>query len=214
MAGEKSLITIVGCGPGSPDYVTPAAAKAIKQADVLLGAQRLLDLFPEHRGERIPVETKIGQLLDRVDETAASKKIAVLVTGDPGLFSLSKLVIERFGRQRCRVIPGISSVQAAFAALGLDWVDARVISAHKNDPELDAGLAGVGKIAVLCGRKGCLQWIGEKLNHFLAENRRIFVLENLTLENERIREIPYEDLKTMDVAPRTIVILLRENLVP
>ncbi len=98
MAGEQPLITIVGCGPGSPDYVTPAAIKAIAQADVLVGAQRLLDLFPEHRGERILVDTEIGAVLDRVDEAPASKKIAVLVTGDPGLFSLSKRVIERFGR--------------------------------------------------------------------------------------------------------------------
>jgi cobalt-precorrin-7 (C5)-methyltransferase len=214
MADQTPPITIVGCGPGSPDYVTPAAAKAIAQADVLVGAQRLLDLFPEHLGERIPVDTRLDEVLDRVGHARASRKIAVLVTGDPGLFSLSKLVIERFGRQRCRVIPGISSVQAAFAVLGLDWADARVISAHKDDPEPDPSLADAGKIAVLCGRKGSLQWIREKLNHLLREDRRIFVLENVTLENERIREAQYEDLTNMDVAPSTIVIIVTESLLP
>ncbi len=169
--------------------------------------------MPENRGERILVDTEIGAVLDRVDEAPASKKIAVLVTGDPGLFSLSKRVIERFGRSRCRVVPGISSVQAAFALLGLDWADARVIRAHKDDPDLDPSLAGVSKIAILCGRKGSLQWIRERLNHLLREDRRIFVLENLTLENERIREVRYEDLTTMDVAPRTIVIIVTESLV-
>lgn len=213
MAGEKPLITIVGCGPGSPEYVTPAAAKAMEHADVLVGPKRLLDLFPEHSGERIVVSAKLDEVLDRIDEAAASKRIAVLVTGDPGLFSLSKLVIARFGLQRCQVIPGISSVQTAFARMGLEWADARVISAHKNDPELDPSLASVAKIAVLCGRKESLQWIREKLTHLLGEGRRIIVLENLTLENENIREVSYEDLATMDVAPSTIVIIVREDQV-
>jgi cobalt-precorrin-7 (C5)-methyltransferase len=214
MAAAIPFITIVGCGPGSPDYVTPAAAKAIDRAELLVGAQRLLDLFPQNPCERIAVTAKVGEVLDRMDKAPASRKIAVLVTGDPGLFSLSKRVIARFGRDRCRVIPGISSIQVAFARLALDWVDARVISAHKDDPELDPSLAHAGKIAILCGRKGSLQWIHDTLNHLLREDRRIFVLENLTLENERIREVPYEDLTTMDIAPSSIVIIVLESLVP
>ena len=49
-------IVIVGCGPGSPEYLTAAAIRAVQEAEVLVGAQRLLDLFPEHPGERILME--------------------------------------------------------------------------------------------------------------------------------------------------------------
>ncbi len=35
----KCGIVIVGCGPGSPEYLTPAAKKAVYAADVLVGAQ-------------------------------------------------------------------------------------------------------------------------------------------------------------------------------
>src|SRR5512135_3183712 len=97
MAIEFQSISIVGCGPGSLDYLTPAALKVIEQAEVLVGAKRLLDLFPSNSAERIVVHAHVRELLDQVAERADHKRIAVLVTGDPGLFSLAKQVIERFG---------------------------------------------------------------------------------------------------------------------
>lgn len=213
MAATKPVIFIVGCGPGSRDYLTPAAAKAAESADVLVGAQRLLDLFPHHAGERIVVTGKLDEALDRMDSLANVRSIGVLVTGDPGLFSLAKRVIQRFGRDQCRVIPGISSVQVAFARLGLDWADACVISAHKEDPEIGAGLDGMDKMAILCGRQGSLLWIRDHLTPLINGSTRIFVLENLTLESERIREVRSGDLATLDAAPSTIVIIVRESLI-
>ena len=44
------------------------------------------------------------------------RRIAVLVTGDPGLASLASAVIEHFGFSFCRVLPGISSHR-----LGNEW---------------------------------------------------------------------------------------------
>ena len=38
-------INIVGVGPGSSDYVTPIARKTVQQAQVVIGAQRSLNLF-------------------------------------------------------------------------------------------------------------------------------------------------------------------------
>jgi precorrin-6B methylase 1 len=86
-------------------------------------------------------------------------------------------VIERFGRDRCRVIPGISSVQTAFARLSLDWSDAAIISAHKQDPEPDPSWAQADKIAVLGGRANSLRWVAERLLPVLGD-RRVFVCEN------------------------------------
>jgi cobalt-precorrin-7 (C5)-methyltransferase len=213
MAAINPIITIVGCGPGSSDYLTPAAVQAVEAAGVLVGAKRLLDLFPLNSGERLVVTSKLDEVLDSMDKRLWSQNIAVLVTGDPGFFSLAKRVIERFGRDRCRVVPGISSVQVAFARLGLDWADARLISAHKEDPELDPGLENADKIAILCGRKGSLQWIQDNLNHILSDHRKVFVLENLTLGSERIREIRSGHLAEVDAGSSTIVIIVKESLI-
>ena len=144
-------ITIVGCGPGSPEYVTPAAIAAVEKADLLIGTERLVRLFSPRPTQSVVVNSTVEQALDAIEQRPDCKNVAVLVTGDPGIFSLARLVIERFGREQCRVIPGISSVQAAFARLGLDWADTRILSAHKEDPDPDDSLV---KIRKNCGPSG------------------------------------------------------------
>jgi precorrin-6B methylase 1 len=94
-------ILIVGCGPGSPDYLTPAARRAAEGADVLVGAAHLLELFPGARAERIAVTGEIDSLLDEVAARCILGRVAVLVTGDPGLYSLARPVLSRFGREMC-----------------------------------------------------------------------------------------------------------------
>ena len=90
-------IIIAGCGPGSLDYLTPAARKAVEQADVLIGAGRLLELFPGHCAEKIVVGSDVENILGQI-VTRRRKRIVVLVTGDPGLCSLAGPVLKRFGR--------------------------------------------------------------------------------------------------------------------
>ena len=50
-------LNIVGVGPGSPDYVTPAARKAVQQADLVIGAKRSLNMLQgDIKGETLPVK--------------------------------------------------------------------------------------------------------------------------------------------------------------
>jgi cobalt-precorrin-7 (C5)-methyltransferase len=204
-----SLI-IVGCGPGSPDYLTPAARKAIEQAEVLVGASRLLELFPGHRGEKITVGADIEKVLGEID-SRSGRRIVVLVTGDPGLCSLAAPILKRFGRTRCEVIPGVSSVQAAFAAIGMDWLDARIIDAHGENPRIGpASLKKEGKIAIFAGRKEAIHWITEMV-HAIGKGRRIYLCENLTLDDEMVRQIEPSDLERVETGSRTIVLIIKEE---
>lgn len=193
------------------DYVTPEAVRAVEQADVIVGTKRLLDLFPTVLAERIDIGSAVRQILDKIEAIPPGQRIAVLVTGDPGLFSLASLVLKRFGRERCRVIPGISSVQTAFARIGLDWSDARIVSAHKNDPEIDPSLALADKIAVLGGRKDSIKWIADNLLTGDVTDRKIFVMEDLTLETEQIREIEPCGLASLEAVSKTVVLIVRKS---
>ena len=173
--------TIVGCGPGSEDYLTPAAHNAVEHASVIVGSKRLLGLFPNSRAEKVAVESHIEEVLNLIASKPDSETIVFLVTGDPGIFSLSKLVVERFGRDFCEVIPGVSSVQAAFAKLALDWADARIISAHKDNPSDQEWKSThvCGKIAVLTGRKAALEWLANAVLELKTKTRQIKRLLNM-----------------------------------
>jgi cobalt-precorrin-7 (C5)-methyltransferase len=212
MAMKAKSIWIVGCGPGSAQYLTPRACKIAHEADVLVGAQRLLDLFPQTAAECIPVKSNIEGLLDQLAEVPSEKKIIILVTGDPGLLSLAKPVIERFGRESCRVIAGVSSLQAAFAALGLDWHDALVVDAHGGLPQLDdLAVNRASKIAVFAGKKESFAWMAS-LAGLLGEAFRIFLCADLTLPTEIVREIKTENLLEEGHPPLSIVIFVRKEL--
>ncbi len=205
-------ISIVGCGPGSQEYLTPAAIAAVEKADLLIGTERLLRLFPAGPSQSVVVNSTVEQALDVIEQRTDCKNIAVLVTGDPGIFSLARLVIERFGREQCRVIPGISSVQVAFARIGLDWADAKIISAHKEDPYPDESLLRSDKIAVLLGRAGSLRWVADHIVENAPADRRIFIFENLTMENESVRETRREELRALLVSSSTVVLVIKGDL--
>jgi precorrin-6y C5,15-methyltransferase (decarboxylating) CbiE subunit len=210
MGNEPHPIVIIGCGPGSPEYLTAAAIRAVQEAEVLVGARRLLELFPEHPGERIMMEAHTEKVLAAIGQRP-DKKIAVLVSGDPGLASLAQPILKRFGPSRCRVIPGISSLQAAFARLGLDWLGVRIIDAHGKDPDLQAdALKGVTKIAVLGGRPQSFEWLRRELGDLL-ENYQLTVCEDLTLETERITA--WEPGMELDriLSSKTIFLLVKRS---
>ena len=178
---------------------------------MLVGAPRLLETFAPADAERIVVGADIGKVLREIAARIGRKKIAVLVSGDPGLASLATPVIKRFGRASCRIIPGVSSVQVAFARVGVDWLDARIVSAHDHTPSVrPAALARAEKIAVLAGNEKTNAWV-VALASRLAKTHQAFVCENLTLPDERVRRVKAAELQTMTLPSRTIVLLIRRK---
>lgn len=207
---EMKPITIVGCGPGALEYVTPAALRAISQAEVLVGAHRLLETFPEITAERVIVGADVPKALDAMSNYLGQRRIVVLVTGDPGLCSLARPVIRRFGRDACRVIPGISSVHAAFASVGIDWFGARILSAHDCSPAIaPASLAIENKLAVLAGNPANAEWV-EALVVALYTTHDIYLCENLTLDDESVRRIDSLNLP-MKLASRSILLFIKKE---
>lgn len=215
MAVTESKIVIVGCGPGSAQYLTEAARTAVAGADVLLGSWRLLELFADSPARRITLDGDLAAMLEDVAaRRAAGKRVAVLVTGDPGLYSFAQQVVRRFGPEQCEVVPAVSSVQVAFARLGLGWADARIVSAHARIPEVTpAGLSPAHKIAILVGVPASVRWAAG-VAFALRASHAAFLAENLTLDDERFRPVTAEQLAVIDAASLSIVLLIRRCLLP
>ena len=90
----------------------------------------------------------------------------MLVSGDPGLFSLAERGLPGGSAAiSCRVIPAVSSLQVAFARLGLDWEDVRMISAHgRLPPGSTRILRRADKLAVPGGREATPSWAASASN--------------------------------------------------
>jgi len=210
---NTAAILIVGCGPGSAQYVTEAARQAVARTDVLVGSRHLLELFPDCSAERILVEKDIAALLERIAvQRTAKQRIAILVSGDPGLYSLARNVIQYFGREQCEVVPAVSSVQVAFARLGMDWADARILSAHGRIPNIAADdLGRADKIAILAGTTEAIQW-SARIASVLESSHTAFLGENLTLDGERFQQVAPEQLGKIDAASLSIVLIIQRSL--
>ncbi|MCK4960023.1 MAG: precorrin-6y C5,15-methyltransferase (decarboxylating) subunit CbiE [Planctomycetes bacterium] len=212
MEVNENSITIVGCGPGSADYLMPVAHKAIAHAQVLVGAQRLLDMFPDSSAERMIVTAHIADVMDKIRQAAEDRSVVVLVSGDPGLFSLSGSVLAAFGRDCCTVIPAVSSVQVAFARAGFSWEDAKIISAHHKLPLVqEVNFDVFSKVAVLAGHKDIKPWLAELMID-LKDSVSIFVCEDLTLENETVRNVSPDQLDEIEFGSRTVILIVKKEM--
>ncbi|MCX7780590.1 MAG: precorrin-6y C5,15-methyltransferase (decarboxylating) subunit CbiE [Negativicutes bacterium] len=123
-------VTVVGIGPGSPEYLAPAGKREIEKAKVLVGSQRALATFGSGNAEMYVIDKDIGSVLDFIAGKLANTDVVVMVSGDPGFYSLLTALRKRFSADRIRVIPGISSVQMAFARISEPWQGADFISMH------------------------------------------------------------------------------------
>jgi len=203
----KKRITIIGCGPGDANYLLPVAQKAIAEADIVLGHERLLQLFSHTNTAPLPAHSQ--DAIAVVEEHLGKGSVVVLASGDTGLFSITEKLVEHFGAEKCQVFPGISSVQVAFAKLALSWDDARILSAHGRTPEIRAEeLATCKKIAILGGTTNAQQWVGS-LAAELETTHKLIVCENLTLPKEQIREMKPGQLAEEEFCSLVIFLLIR-----
>ena len=131
-------LTIVGIGPGSPDYILPAALKVIEEAAVLIGGSRALKTYAKPWQHIYKVDSDIAGLLEFIRDQLRERDVVVMVSGDPGFYSLLPTLNQEVPAARLRVIPGISSFQVAFSRIGIPWQSARLISVHGREPDMSA----------------------------------------------------------------------------
>ncbi|MFI1420612.1 precorrin-6y C5,15-methyltransferase (decarboxylating) subunit CbiE [Streptomyces sp. NPDC020731] len=118
-------VTVIGWD-GSP--LTTAARAALGAATLVAGAAHHLALPEVPPGaERV----RLGSVALAARRIAAHRGTAVvLADGDPGFFGVVRtLRAPEFGLE-VEVVPGVSSVAAAFARAGMPWDDAHVVVAH------------------------------------------------------------------------------------
>ncbi len=127
-------IIVAGIGPGNPAYVLPAAAQAIREAAVLVGGARALADFARPGQRTMTIRGDIPAVMTFIRETLAQDDVVAMVSGDPGYYSLLDALRREFPPEILTVIPGVSSVQFAFARLALPWHDASLLSFHGRQP--------------------------------------------------------------------------------
>ncbi|MEV6116767.1 precorrin-6y C5,15-methyltransferase (decarboxylating) subunit CbiE [Streptomyces sp. NPDC052109] len=142
------MISVVGTGTGAPVPEDLLAGPAL-----VVGGRRHLDAVRLPEGAERVVLGPLAPALDTIAEYVDKElPVLVLASGDPGFFGIVRVLAERFGSRRLDVRPGVSSVAAAFARVGLPWEDAVVVSAHGRELRTAVNVCRARpKVAVLTG---------------------------------------------------------------
>ncbi len=126
----QGRLSIVGIGPGQIGWRSPEATALIGRATDIVGYQMYLDLLGPlidgkhcHHSDLGAEEARARHALELA---ATGKDVALIGSGDAGIYALATLVFELLDREdrtdwnrvAVQVSPGISALQAAAARIG------------------------------------------------------------------------------------------------
>jgi cobalt-precorrin 5A hydrolase/precorrin-3B C17-methyltransferase len=126
----RGRLAIIGTGPGDPAWRTPETSALLALADDIVGYRLYLDLLGGAIAGKRRHDSTIGEEAERarlaLDLAAEGRAVALVSSGDPGIYGLAALVfelIERAGRRDwssvdIAVAPGVSAMHAAAARVG------------------------------------------------------------------------------------------------
>lgn len=201
-------ITVVGMIGG--EVFGHVARSAIAECKVVVGAPRHLAHLDRPDAEIIELIGPIPPILDTAaDHLAAGRRVCVLSSGDPGFFGITRMLVERFGSDRLCVCPAPSSVSLAWAAAGLPWNDADVVSAHGR-PLADAveHAARSPKVAVLTAPANPPETLGKELLARGCGPREVIVVSRIGEHDEQVCHTDLDGLAAGQYDPMSVVLLI------
>lgn len=181
------MITLVGMGAGTPETMTMQGLSALRSADLILGAKRLLEQLPEDcTANRKPLY-KAEEILACIAETGANAPV-ILYSGDTGFYSGASGLLKKIQEQgrQAKVIPGISSVQLLSAALARPWQDWKLVSAHGCACDPVAECSAGKPVFFLTGGTETPASLCKRLTEAGLGETTVTVGENLGTANQRL----------------------------
>lgn len=120
------MIYVIGIGPGCREMMTEEAVEAIKKSDVIVGYKTYISLIEDLIEGKEVLQNGMRKEIDRckaaIEIEATGKTVAVVSSGDSGIYGMAGLVLELASKEEKRpeikVVPGVTASIGAAAALG------------------------------------------------------------------------------------------------
>ncbi|MFR2870695.1 MAG: SAM-dependent methyltransferase, partial [Gemmiger formicilis] len=122
---NRSLVYVVGLGPGGAQYLTAQAQCALQAADVLCGYTVYIDLVRPLYPDKEVYATGMTRELDRcrwaLETAQTGKTVALVCSGDAGVYGMASPLLEL--AEHCpevevEIVPGLTAALSGAAVLG------------------------------------------------------------------------------------------------
>ncbi len=179
-------IFVIGAGTGSMGEMTLSARQKMDDVLTVVVTPRLRHLASD--AKNIIELRSFDETFSKISAALEGGDVAVIVSGDPGIFSLLPRLKEHFPQDIIEVIPGVSSISALCARAKTTWHDAVILSGHGREISETKILSAVDqhtKVIFLCGP----QWNPARLCELCRKIEgeiSITVGERLGSPNERL----------------------------
>ena len=208
---RRPEVSIVGLGPGAECAQTGEVREAIRTADCLIGAKRMLSAVAAPG--RLCMEAIAPEAIaDAIAAHPACARFAVIMSGDTGFFSGTKKLLPRLADCRVRVLPGLSSLSVLCARLGVSYEDVVPVSLHGRTHDIVSDVRRHARVFALVGGEDGMAALCRRLRDAGLGDVRVSVGERLSYPDEAVTCGTAAELCGHTFAPLSVALL--ENPAP
>jgi precorrin-6Y C5,15-methyltransferase (decarboxylating) len=202
-------IYVIGAGVEGQEGFSHKVLDRIGRAEILMGSERQLRLFPDFPGEKVTIDDNLAEMVERLKKS--DRPAVVLASGDPLFFGIGRYLLRNLPEEELEFVPNVSSVQYAFSKIKEPWDDAVFISAQGRGIKgaVDRIVAN-DKAAVLTDEVNTPAVIAAELIARGRDGYAAYLCENLGAAEERIIATDVKGLLKIEAAYLNVLIFIKE----
>ena len=213
---------VIGIGPGGLDEMTLRAVKAIEESDIIVGYTKYIEMVKDLIKDKEIFKTGMRGEEERCREAlelSKDKKVALISTGDSGIYGMAGLILEMRKDENVEIIPGITASSAAGSVLGAPLmhdncnISLSDLMTTYEDIKKRVRLAAEGDFVISLynpkskGRPHYLRECVDIIKEFRGEETPIAVVRNALREGESKEIFTLKDFNDEVVDMFSIVII-------
>lgn len=213
---------VIGIGPGGLDEMTLRAVKAIEESDIIVGYTKYIEMVKDLIKDKEIFKTGMRGEEERCREAlelSKDKKVALISTGDSGIYGMAGLILEMRKDENVEIIPGITASSAAGSVLGAPLmhdncnISLSDLMTPYEDIKKRVRLAAEGDFVISLynpkskGRPHYLRECVDIIKEFRGEENPIAVVRNALREGESKEIFTLKDFNDEVVDMFSIVII-------
>lgn len=213
---------VIGIGPGGLDEMTLRAVKAIEESDIIVGYTKYIEMVKDLIKDKEIFKNGMRGEEERCREAlelSKDKKVALISTGDSGIYGMAGLILEMRKDENVEIIPGITASSAAGSVLGAPLmhdncnISLSDLMTPYEDIKKRVRLAAEGDFVISLynpkskGRPHYLRECVDIIKEFRGEETPIAVVRNALREGESKEIFTLKDFNDEVVDMFSIVII-------
>ena len=207
LPSPKKKVMLAGIGMGNPETRTQGLERAVREADCLIGARRMLESVDA--GSKKTHAAVAAKDIAEYIRSSPDRSFAVLLSGDTGFYSGAKALAAELADMDVEVLPGIGSLQYFCSRLQRPWQDVRPLSLHGRDCDFIGEVRRNPAVFALVGGEDGVHCALQRLADAGMDHLTVHVGQRLGYADEAICRGRVAEL--LDGAFDSLSVLLVEN---